>query len=123
MIAGQREKFRADVAAALPLHVPAPKQTRVVLAAGPHLKQVLAMLYHEPSMALAGVWSEDPPLESVEVEGELYPGLPTEDLVFLWQEGRFDGILLEPGAQKEAERLIASGLPVSALLQLHWQGH
>lgn len=116
MIAGQKERFRRDVAAALPIRYDVPVRQRVVLQDGPHLKTFLSALLPRKDIEVIGIWYEERGLAAVKVGTKSIPVLYFEELPFLYQEGRFDAILLDSDtAAKDAERLQSAGLPENIL--------
>lgn len=112
MIAGQKERFRRDVAAALSICYDVPVRQRVVLQNGPHIKAFMSALLPREDIEIVGIWFEERGLAAVNVGPKELPVLYFEELPFLYQEGRIDAILLDSDtASKDAVRLQAAGLP------------
>ena len=121
MIAGQKEKFRRDIAAALPIAYDVPKRQKVVLRVGPHAGRLLSALAAREDFDLIGAWVDTPGATTVAFgDQQTCPAIPFSDLVFLYQEGRIDSVLFEPDAQKDAERLKAAGVDEGAVGWLRW---
>lgn len=116
MIAGQKEKFRHDVAAALPLCYDVPARQRVAVRVGPHAGRILSALAQRDDFELIGAWTDTPDALTIAFGNQQScDALSLSDIVFLHQEGRIDAVLLEPGAEKDADRLRAAGIEEEAI--------
>lgn len=67
MIAGQKEQFRRDVAAALSICYDVPVRQRVVLQHGPHIKAFMSALLPREDIEIVGIWFEERGLAAVNV--------------------------------------------------------
>ena len=120
MIAGQKAKFRQDIAAALPVRYDVPKRQHVILREGPHVGMILPALMKLENLDLIGLWTDQPDPVTVHFGGQARPGVTLEEITFLDQEGRLDAVFFEPGAEKEAAGLKAAGLKHAAIRWLRW---
>lgn len=121
MIAGQKEKFRHDVAAALPICYDVQKRQRVAVRLGPHTGRILSALSQRNDFELIGTWVNQPDATAIAFGDQQFcDALSLFDIVFLHQEGRIDAVLLEPGAEKDAARLRAAGIEEEAIGWVKW---
>lgn len=115
MIMGQKTKFRRDVAAALPVCYDVPQRRHVILQNGVHAEKFAAVLLQSDDIDLIALWLDDAAdasIGSVRAGNKTLPAIRFADLVFLYQEGRIDAILLDSAdTEKEARRLVAAGIP------------
>ena len=112
MIAGQKERFRRDVAAALPIRYDAPQRQHVILQNGPHIEKLPPALLSSSDIRLVAIWLEDAAITAVQAGSTSIPAITLAELAFLYQEGRIDAILLDSNEQeKDARRLTAAGIP------------
>ena len=121
MILGQRAKFRADVAAALPDKAQRQHRQHVVLGRGAHLGALLtALLKEREDLSIDGIWADDSQYTNVECEGHDIPVWSLSDVVFLYREERIQYILLEREEQEKGAMLSQAGIPQQALGWLSW---
>lgn len=115
MIAGQKERFRHDVAAALPVRYDVPARRHIVVQNGPHLKDRLLTLLSDATIDIVGVWFDEIGPGEVRLGQHEIPILWPDEVPFLYQEGRIDAILLDETNGKGAAELAAHGVPDSIL--------
>lgn len=116
MIAGQKEKFCQDVAAALPIHFDLPKRQRIILHEGAHIREILPILITREDLDLIGIWLDNrPSITTVHFGGRICPAMMLSDILFLDQEGRIDAVLFEPEDKEAADSLRAGGLRNAAI--------
>ena len=115
MIAAQRRKFRTDVGKTLSIHTSQESKQKAILAAGPHFSTALPSMVAEPALHLVGIWMEKPGTPAIRMKNRIFPVIPLTDLLFLWKEGRYDCILLEPGQDMQAQQLLETGIPADVI--------
>ena len=115
MIAGQRERFRKGVAAALPVRYDVRERQRIVVQKGPHLKELLLALLAKDTVEIVGVWFPENTDGALQIGDRELPILWTDEVPFLYLEDRIDAILLDETDGKGAAQLTARGVPSSIL--------
>ena len=115
MIAGQKAKFRRDVAATLPIRCDVSERQHVVLQNGPHAEKLLPALLQSDGIELIALWiadDADTAITAVQAGDRTLPTIRFSELAFLYQEGRIDAIVLDSAdPPKDASRLKAAGIP------------